>query len=100
MDDGDTLTIQFAGVETACDTSWDLNLIVAYDANRYREHTNQTGGQWKVRGVRDDAADVSLDIQEFPNDEHIIDADIANVAFSQAVSEQFHSTGSPDNPQP
>lgn len=99
-DNGDYLTIQFEDVSD-CGTDWQFTLVIDHEAVRYRSHTNETGGQVKANGVRDDSADVSLDIMELNNGwEHIIDAEAPNSAFYQAVTEQFHNTGTPGNPQP
>ncbi len=100
VDSGSSLTINVSLGETSCGTEWDLALTVSYDSIRWRGHENSTGQQVKMRGIRDSNADVTLNIQEFPNDENIINTTVTNAAFYQSVTEQFHNTGTPGNPRP
>jgi hypothetical protein len=91
-DNGDTLTISLDAVTTDCFTTLIATLIIDYDAVRYRSHTNETGGQQKVVGVRDDSADVSISVGQSGDGAHF-DAEVNNVAFYQAATQQFHNTG-------
>jgi hypothetical protein len=100
-DNGETLTIAVDNAATDCESILTMTLEVNYDAVRYRSHTNETGGQVKAVGERDESADVFVDITESGDGwETIIVAQRSNVVFYQAVTEQFHNTGTPGNPQP
>jgi hypothetical protein len=66
-------------------------VVVDHQATTYRAHWNETGGQCKVSGERDESADVIVD--DFG-------LSVSNAAFYQAVTDQCHSTGSPGNPTP